>query len=109
MTRKVDSGQRGERRRFPRVTTSLSVNLQLGGGERVACEVLDASISGVKVTGERALPIGSDVTLIMPGSVHFGGRIVRHHGDTMGIEFALAPERVAEMIADLLPSLQVAR
>lgn len=109
MARNTSSGKRDERRRFPRVTTSLSVNLQVGGGERVACKVLDASVSGVKVTGEKALPIGADVTLIMPGSVHFGGRIVRHQGDVMGIEFALAPERVAEMISDLLPSLQVAR
>ena len=97
-----------ERRRFPRVATSLSVNLQLGGGKRVTCRVLDASVSGVRVEGKTALPVGSDVTLIMPGSVHFGGRIVRHQGDTMGIEFAHAPERVAEMIADLLPGLQSA-
>ncbi len=109
MTRKTNLGQKDERRRFPRVSTSLSVNLQVEDGERVTCRVLDASVSGVKVTGDKALPIGSDVTLIMPGSVHFGGRIVRHQGDTMGIEFALAPERVAEMITDLLPGLQAMR
>ncbi|WP_282608027.1 PilZ domain-containing protein [Pelagibius sp. Alg239-R121] len=106
MTGKTSGKASAERRSFPRVSTRLCVNLQLIGGERITCTVLDASVSGVRVEGEATVPIGSDVTLIMPGSVHFGGRVVRHQGGNMGIEFSHAPERVAEMISDLLPALQ---
>jgi hypothetical protein len=96
-----------ERRRFPRVSPDLSVHLQMGDGRRVVCSVLDASVSGVKLAaGETAVPIGAAVTLIMPGSVHFGGRVVRRQGATIAIEFTHRPGRVAEMISHLLPGLQ---
>ena len=51
------------------------------------------------------LTVGAEVTLIMPGSVHFGGCVVRVLDGVMGVAFSHAPERVAEMISDLLPKL----
>ncbi len=106
MTENTGDAVYAERRRFPRIATHLQVKLQMAGGEQVLCSVLDASVRGVLLKAETGLAVGTDVTLIMPGSVHFGGRVVRRQGDHLGIEFLHAPERVAEMISDLLPDLK---
>lgn len=106
MTGKTSGGHREDRRRFPRLATSLLVRLQTGDGQQVPCRVLDASVSGVRLDGDAVVvPVGTEVTLIMPGAVHFGGRIIRRQGSVIGIEFSHAPERVAEMISALLPNL----
>ncbi|TQV78954.1 PilZ domain-containing protein [Denitrobaculum tricleocarpae] len=106
MLRKTDKGGALDRRNYPRVSARLPVRLQTGCGAWIPCTVIDASISGVRLETEIELEIGAEVTLIMPGSVHCGGRVVRLEKGTLGVEFSHAPERVAEMISDLLPGLQ---
>ena len=106
MTENTGDAVYAERRRFPRIATHLQVKLQMAGDEQVQCSVLDASVRGVLLKGETGLAVGTDVTLIMPGSVHFGGRVIWREADRLGIEFLHAPERVAEMISDLLPDLK---
>lgn len=105
MTGKKSSSNREDRRHFPRLATRLLVRLQTCDGQQIPCRVLDASVSGVRLDGDVAVPVGTEVTLIMPGSVHFGGHVVRKKDGVMGIKFSHAPERVAEMISALLPDL----
>ncbi len=106
MTGRTGGDDRKDRRRFPRLATQLQVRLQTGDGQQIPCRVLDASVSGVRLDGDTVVPVGTEVTLIMPGAVHFGGRIIRRQGEEMGVAFSHAPERVAEMISALLPKLR---
>jgi hypothetical protein len=51
-------------------------------GEQIRCEVLDLSLTGVSVRTELRPPVGEHLLI-----GHRAGRVARHHGDGMGIEF----------------------
>lgn len=91
-----------ERRRFIRAATVLKARLLTSGGT-VEGTVLDASLNGVKIAVDGDLPVGSKVTLILAGSVHFGGEVVWRRGETLGLCFRDEPEKVAAIMAALLP------
>lgn len=83
----------------------LAMRLRTADKLQVLCTLLDASVSGVRPRADVILAVGAEVTLIMPVSVHFGGRVVRMLDGVLALAFAHAPVRVAEMISDLLPEL----
>ncbi|WP_299392968.1 PilZ domain-containing protein [Pelagibius sp.] len=98
-----DEGSDGsERRRFIRATTVLSARLLTRRGAFEGT-VLDASLNGVKVWTAGDVPVGSAVTLVLAGAVHFGGTVVWRRGETLGICFHDDPEKVASIMAALLP------
>lgn len=91
-----------ERRRFIRTATVLKARLLTPAGS-VDGTVLDASLNGVKLWAAGDVPVGTQVTLILAGAVHFGGEVVWRSGDTLGLCFRDDPEKVAVIMAALLP------
>ena len=91
-----------ERRHFLRSTTILKARLLTDHGS-VDGTVLDASLNGVKIWTAGNIPVGSGVTLVLAGSVHFGGQVVWRRGETLGLCFRDDPEKVAAIMAALLP------
>ena len=91
-----------ERRRFIRASTVLKARLLTPGGA-VESTVLDASLNGVKLWAGGDIPIGTPVTLVLAGSVHFGGEVVWRRDETLGVCFRDDPEKVAHIMAALLP------
>lgn len=70
-------------RRHERIAvTDKSLPLKLAEGIVIQCRVLDISLSGASVATEARPPFGSEVTL---GKLR--GRVVRHHGHGIGIQF----------------------
>jgi len=51
-------------------------------GEQIRCEVLDLSLTGVSVRTELKPPVGEHILI-----GHRAGRVARHHGDGIGVEF----------------------
>ena len=96
----LDDGK--DRRRFIRAATVLKARLLTDAGAMEGT-VLDASLNGVKVWTNGDLPVGSKVTLVLAGSVHFGGQVVWRRGETLGVCFHEDPEKVATIMAALLP------
>ncbi|NIA70325.1 PilZ domain-containing protein [Pelagibius litoralis] len=91
-----------ERRRFIRAATILKARLLTDRGA-LDGTVLDASLNGVKVWTSGNIPTGTAVTLVLAGSVYFGGEVVWRSGETLGICFHDDPEKVASIMAALLP------
>lgn len=91
-----------ERRRFIRAATVLRARLVTADGT-VECTVLDASLNGVKVWTASDVPIGTKVTLLLAGAAHVGGEVVWRRGETLGLCFQDDPEKVATIMAALLP------
>ncbi|MGD1878876.1 MAG: PilZ domain-containing protein [Kiloniellaceae bacterium] len=90
------------RRRFIRAATVLKARLLTPNGA-VEGTVLDASLNGVKLWAAGAIPVGTKVTLVLAGAVHFGGEVVWRREETLGICFRDDPEKVATIMAALLP------
>lgn len=100
--KELKDGQRGERRRYIRAATILKARLLTNHGAFMGT-ILDASLNGVKVWAAGNVPVGSSVTLVLAGSVHFGGEVVWRRGETLGLCFRDEPEKVATIMAALLP------
>ena len=92
-----------ERRRYKRAATVLRARV-LADEQCLDGIVLDVSINGVRLKLQRELEIGTAVTLVLAGAVHFGGHIAWRRDQLHGIEFANQPEAVARIMAGLLPS-----
>ena len=101
-TRLQEPGSTPERRQFIRAATVLKARLVTEEGT-VEGTVLDASLNGVKIWTGSDIPVGSKLTLIMAGSVHFGGEVVWRLGEILGLCFQDEPEKVATIMAALLP------
>ena len=71
-------------RRYDRVeaTNGSFTHFTRSTGEQIRCEVLDLSLTGVSVRTDLKPPVGEHILI-----GHRAGRIVRHHGDGMGVEF----------------------
>ena len=91
-----------DRRRFKRATTIFNGSLYLAA-ERYDSLVLDVSVTGVKVKAQSDIPLGSPVTLALAEKVNFGGEVVWNDGKTVGVRFTKTPEKVAGIMAGLLP------
>lgn len=91
-----------DRRRFIRAATVLKARLLTKAGSMDGT-VLDASLNGVKVWTAGDIPVGSPITLVLAGSVYFGGEVVWRRGETLGVCFHDDPEKVATIMAALLP------
>jgi hypothetical protein len=85
-------------RRYDRVEAAMGsfTNFTRSSGEQIRCEVLDLSLSGLSVRTEIKPPVGEHILI-----GHRAGRVARHHGDGVGIEFlGLSSESAA---ADIRP------
>lgn len=91
-----------ERRRFRRLTTVINGNL-FCAAEAAKGVILDLSLNGVKIKTDLDPPRGAPVTLTLGGSVHFGGEVAWRHGNFLGVSFSKSPERIAEILAPMMP------
>ena len=91
-----------ERRGRTRIGAALTGSLKFGPELSADCEVVDVSVTGVKVQLTDTVPLNSDVTLILPGSVHFGGEVMWRHGLQVGLKFRNSPEKIAERLSVFL-------
>jgi PilZ domain-containing protein len=55
-------------------------------GEQIRCEILDLSLSGVSLRTDLRPPVGEHILV-----GHRAGRIARHHGEGVGVEFLGLP------------------
>ncbi len=88
----ADRGQLDETvlRRHDRATAKGLARFTRASGEIVNCEVLDLSLSGVSLITDVRPPVGEFVLI-----GQMAGRVVRHHGTGIGIEFVAGmPERL---------------
>lgn len=99
---KLQGASSAERRRFIRASAVLKARLLTPQGSAEAT-VLDASLNGVKLWTVADIPPGTKVTLLLSGAAHFGGEVVWRRGETLGVCFRDEPERVAAIMAALLP------
>lgn len=73
-------------RRHERIAGQGIAHFTRRGGETVACEVIDLSLSGVSLKTVSRPPIGETVLI-----GQMSGRVVRHHETGIAVEFAGAP------------------
>jgi hypothetical protein len=99
---KLQASSSADRRRFIRAATVLKARLLSPHGN-VEATVLDASLNGVKLWTGSDIPVGTKVTLVLGGAVHFGGEVVWRRDETVGLCFRDDPEKVAAIMAALLP------
>ena len=99
---KLQSASSAERRRFIRATTVLRARLLTPQGT-VEATILDASLNGVKLWTSADVAVGTKATLLLGGAVHFGGEVVWRSDETIGLCFRDDPEKVATIMAALLP------
>jgi len=85
-------------RRHDRTPTKGLARFTRADGQIVPCEVLDLSVSGISLRTDIRPPIGEFVLI-----GQMAGRIARHHGEGIGIEFVGAgntsPERLRAQFA----------
>lgn len=99
---KLQAASSADRRRFIRATTVLKARLLTPQGT-IEATVLDASLNGVKLWAGADVPVGTPVTLLLAGAVHFGGEVAWRRDETLGLCFREEPEKVAAIMAALLP------
>jgi hypothetical protein len=78
-------------RRHDRTATRGLARFTRANGDVVNCEVLDLSLSGVSLITEIRPPVGEFVLI-----GQMAGRVARHHGTGIGIEFIVHGETVVE-------------
>jgi hypothetical protein len=78
-------------RRHDRTATKGMARFTRANGDVVNCEVLDLSLSGVSLITEIRPPVGEFVLI-----GQMAGRVARHHGSGIGIEFIVHGETVVE-------------
>jgi hypothetical protein len=85
-------------RRHDRTPTKGLTRFTRADGQIVPCEVLDLSVSGISVKTDVRPPIGEFVLI-----GQMAGRVARHHGEGIGIEFvgggAAGAERMRTQLA----------
>jgi hypothetical protein len=91
-----------ERRHYKRAAVLMKASL-LCGERCLKGVVLNASINGVKIKLQEPLALDTPVTLVLAGSVHFGGKVTWRRGNIMGIHFTGNPRTAAELMAGILP------
>lgn len=99
---KLQASSSAERRRFIRAAAVLRARLVTPAGT-VEATVLDASLNGVKLWTAAELSVGTRVTLLLAGAAHFGAEVAWRRDRTLGLCFRDQPERVADVMAALLP------
>jgi len=80
-------------RRHERSPTKSMARFTRANGNVVNCEVIDLSLSGVSLATEIRPPVGE---LVLIGQM--AGRIARHHGTGIGIEFISQHSAVVEPV-----------
>jgi hypothetical protein len=81
-----------DRRAFPRAAAAWPATVETGEGRVVSGEVVNLSLSGMKVRSESEAAVGSIVTVrvTLPGAagrMEMVGTVVRRDGESIGVAF----------------------
>ena len=81
-----------DRRAFPRATAAWAATVETAEGRVVSGEVVNLSLSGMKVRSDSEAPAGSIVTvrIMLPGAagrIEMVGTVVRRDGESIGVAF----------------------
>ena len=81
-----------DRRAFPRAAAAWPATVESAEGRVVSGEVVNLSLSGMKVRSESEAPVGSVVTVrvTLPGAagrIEMVGTVARRDGESIGVEF----------------------
>ena len=104
----------GERRRNPRVTVPWPAIVHDANGHIGTGEVIDVSLSGMKLRVVTLAPVGDAVRLrvTLPhgaGQVEMSARIVRRDGEGIAVDFERLPPEVAERFTPFVPTWDLRR
>lgn len=104
-----------ERRRDPRVTVPWPAMVQDVDGHLVAGEVVDVSLSGMKLrVGARAIVVGGDLTIrvTLPrgaGDIEVATHVVRRDPEGIGVAFGSLSGAQAERFKPFMPTWDLRR
>ncbi len=90
-----------EKQRYTRASIICGGCLDIGG-LTIPCEILDISVGGARITAEQPLPADGDLVLQIGELVAFPGRVAWQRDGQIGIEFAVAPDTVAQVLPEIL-------
>ena len=82
-----------DRRANPRIRTDEPTVMTLENGERIACEILDISLTGASVAIDPKPPLGAAVTV-----GRMSGKVVRRHDKGVGVVFTGGADKMEEVI-----------
>ncbi|WP_421780990.1 PilZ domain-containing protein [Kiloniella litopenaei] len=93
-----------DKRRFQRVSVLWSGEYadDLGVGQK--CVIFDVSVNGVRAKFDQALVIGTQFVLEIAGGVQLLTEVVWAKGKTVGLRFNDSPDKMASIMAGVLPS-----
>jgi hypothetical protein len=103
-----------ERRRNPRVTVPWPAVVEDSDGRLITGEVIDVSLSGMKLRVNADVVVGEPVKLrvTLPrdgGEVEFSAEVVRRDPGGIGVDFGRLPVDTAERVKALVPTWDLRR
>jgi hypothetical protein len=101
---KGDPIPRVDKRQFMRATTTAAASM-ITGGERINCSLTDLSAGGTALRMTHRPDLAHDVILYIEQLGRMRGRIIRHLGEGVAIEFDVEPsrrDRLAQQVLGLL-------
>jgi len=104
----------GERRRNPRVTVPWPAIVQDAHGHIATGEVIDVSLSGMKLRVATLAPVGDALKLrvTLPhdaGRIDVAAQIVRRDAEGIGVDFGGLPAETAERFMPFVPTWDLRR
>ncbi len=107
--------QRGpERRRNPRATGPWPATVEDSDGRLVTGEVIDVSLSGMKLRVDSSVAVGEPVKLrvTLPrdgGEIEISAEVVRRDQEGIGVDFGKLPAGAAERVKAFVPTWDLRR
>ena len=90
-----------EKQRFTRSSIICDGCLQ-AGGRTIACKIFDISAGGAKLETEEPLTDDADLVLQIADLVAFPAKVAWQRDGQIGIEFAVAPDTVSQVLPEIL-------
>jgi c-di-GMP-binding flagellar brake protein YcgR len=103
-----------ERRRNPRVSVPWPVIVQDSDGHLITAEVVDVSLSGMKLRVASQVPVGDTVKLRVSlprgaGDIEISAEVVRRDPEGIGVDFGRLPAEQAARFKPFVPTWDLRR
>ncbi|WP_299375002.1 PilZ domain-containing protein [uncultured Kiloniella sp.] len=93
-----------DKRRFQRVSVLWSGEYADDQGAEQKCVIFDISVNGVRAKFDQTLEIGTQFILKIAGGFQLLTEVVWSRGRTVGLRFNDSPDKMASIMAGVLPS-----
>ncbi|KLN60268.1 hypothetical protein WH96_13910 [Kiloniella spongiae] len=93
-----------DKRRFQRVSVLWSGEYADDQGADQQCVIFDISVNGVRAKFDETLEIGTQFVLKIAGGVQLLTEVVWSKGKTVGLRFSDNPDKLASIMAGVLPA-----